>query len=149
MSGSDAREIMVDAIRRELFGPAIGEVKCGTPVDPVKLSYEKLKKGPIYDRQTGQEILFQTDPLHRYGIGVLYPQMPSDWEEGDDETPIPGLGTGEASEDGDQSIQPIQERISDVHETLTDSDDFDLTDANKYKPSAMAISFACLKDTPS
>lgn len=149
MSGSDAREIMIDAIRRELFGPAIGEVKCGTPVDPMGLSRDDLKKGPIYDCQTGQEILFQTDPLHRYGIGVLYPQLPSDWEEGDDETPIPGLGTGEASENDDQSIQPIQEQISDVHETLSDSDDFDLTDANKYKPSAMAISFACLKDTPS
>ncbi|BDR52214.1 DNA helicase [Bombiscardovia nodaiensis] len=155
MSGTEARSIVEDAVRRELFGPKPGERPRGNPLDcsrgkiifPSGTKIENI----YHDQATGEEILTQGDPLHRYGVGVLHPAVftkdrtiddkQSIEETLDEETPIPGLPTDDEdlSDDEVPSRNPALDSTS--SESPEDADDFDLSDANHFKPSAMAISF--------
>lgn len=159
MSGFTARATMEAAVRRELFGPVAGEEPRGNPLDcsSRKLSFEKVEdsRGMWHEHGTGQEILTTLDPLRRYGVGVLYsgpatrgteiieqPGVDGQLVDGEDELPpIQGLSINE----GDEEAPPIRDLdFTDATAPFGDEgDDLDLTTANAYKPSAMAISFQC------
>ncbi|SCG38445.1 helicase-related protein [Micromonospora coxensis] len=148
MTGLQARKVIEDAVRRELFGPQPGEPPAGVPVDcstgTIHFESVEASRGQFHEATTFQEILTQADPLRRYGIGVLYPgassqatTVLSDGVDGDaDVTWVSGLGESEDNPD----VPPI-EIPGTLHQDVADSDDFDLTDANRFKPSAMAVSF--------
>ena len=151
MTGLEARGIVEDAVRRELFGPSDTEAPRGTPLDvssgSVHFSTKDESRGVFHDQETGQEILTRSDPLRRYGIGVLFngaatrgTTAPGTSGEGDDSDVIwvPGLPENEETPDG-----PAIEIKGKLRDDVADSDDFDLTDANTFKPSAMAVSFKC------
>ena len=76
MTGLEAREVIEDAVRRELFGPRAGGPPAGVPVDcsTGMVHFESLEasRGQFHEATTLQEILTRSDPLRRYGIGVLY-----------------------------------------------------------------------------
>jgi hypothetical protein len=156
MSGVEARNKIETSVRRELFGPASTDEPLGKPLDcsggVISFASSEEAKGVFYDGGTYQEILSHTDPLHRYGVGVLYPggvigssSNNSDDNRGeliDEETPIPGLSTQEdeiSIHEDERSNPPISD--ANLCNSVADSDDFDLSDANQFKPSAMAISF--------
>lgn len=148
MTGVEAREIVEAALRRELFGPTGEEVPTGAPIDCSSLSVRFATKveanGQFHDRDTFEEVLTRSDPLRRYGVGILYsggapsnnssPDGRSQSEE--DLIVIPGLPESE-----DNPLQPPPEQRGSLRQDQSDSDDFDLSDANRRKPSAMAISF--------
>ncbi|MEU1994522.1 helicase-related protein [Nocardia gamkensis] len=143
MSGFEAREVVEAAVRRELFGPAHGESPIGMPLDcsgPSLIFRTKDElNGQFHDRDTLEEILTRSDPLRRYGIGVLYgggnsSGSPSKAEE--EPTIIPGLAENEDNPDS-----PPLAINGTIRADEADSDDFDLSDANRRKPSAIAISF--------
>lgn len=148
MTGVEARAIVEAGLRRELFGPAIEEAPQGNPVDCSNLSINFPTKaelnGQFHDRDTLEEVLTRTDPLRRYGIGVLYSggapsgtsSSSTDEDSADDLLIIPGL-----SENEENPVQPPPEQKGNVRQDQADSDDFDLSDANRRKPSAMAVSF--------
>jgi hypothetical protein len=149
MSGLEARAIVEAELRRELFGPADDEEPVGRPVDCSSgtLSFATVEegRGQFHDSATLQEILTMGTPLTRYGIGVLHSGAAiggtaiGDAAEDDlDLTGTPGLAHNEEDPDG----APVEIQGSLRHD-VADSDDFDLTDANRFKPSAMAISFQC------
>jgi hypothetical protein len=154
MSGVQARGIVEAAVRRELFGPAEDEKPPGTPVETssgsVRFGSAEESRGQFHDAATLQEILTHSDPLRRYGIGVLHPGgtakgsslVAASPDTSDvDLTPFVGLAHSE-----ENPKEPVEAEIE-VQQTFrrneSDSDDFDLTDANNFKPSAMAISFKC------
>lgn len=149
MSGVEAREVVERAVRRELFGPISGEVPSGTPVDcsGPSLIFETKDEvaGQFYDRDTLEEVLTRSDPLRRYGIGVLHSggmvygggTSGGSTDAGEEESIIiPGLPQNEVNPER----APV-EIAGTVRQDEPDSDDFDLSDANRRKPSAMAISF--------
>jgi len=76
MTGLEARGTVESAVRRELFGPAIGEAPRGKPLDcssgAVHFETKEDSWGLFHDVASGQEILTKSDPLRRYGIGVLF-----------------------------------------------------------------------------
>lgn len=143
MSGVEAREVVEAVLRRELFGPPPGEAPMGEPLDCSGPSVTFMSKdeaeGQFHDRDTLEEVLTRSDPLRRYGVGVLYsggsPGGSIDVEE-DAPIFIPGLAENEENPD-----QPAVELADRHRQDGVDSDDFDLSDANCRKPSAMAISF--------
>ena len=92
------------------------------------------RQGAVARRETGQEILTESDPLRRYGIGVLYDGA----AVAGDLTWVPGLP--DSDETSDAPVTPAPAALRDDE---PDSDDFDLTDANTFKPRAMAVSFKC------
>lgn len=149
MSGLEARAIVEAELRRELFGPLGSEEPSGKPVDcssgTLTFATAEESRGQFHDGATMQEILTIGTPLTRYGIGVLYSgaaiggtAIGESGEEDVDLTGIPGVARNEEDPDG----PPVEIRGSLRHDEA-DSDDFDLTDANSFKPSAMAISFQC------
>lgn len=141
MTGVQARAIVEAAVRRELFGPAPGEKPLGTPIDcscgNLTFTTKEESNGQFHDRDTLEEVLTRSDPFRRYGVGVLYSGgTPSGDASDDDPTIIPG-----AAENEDNPEQPPPEIKGRLRQDVADSDDFDLSDANRRKPSAMAISF--------
>jgi hypothetical protein len=139
VTGVEARAIVEAAVRRELFGPAPEEKPSGNPVDcsgaTLTFATKDESRGQFHDRDTLEEVLTRSDPLRRYGVGVLYsggtPAGPAD-----DPLIIPGVAENEGNPE-----QPPPELTPRPGQNEADSDDFDLSDANRRKPSAMAISF--------
>lgn len=151
MSGLEAREIIEASVRRELFGPADDEPPTGTPIDcssgTIHFESKEASRGQFHDATTLQEILTQSSPLRRYGIGVLNggatqrgTAIGGDGVETDDTDIawVSGLSDSDETLDG-----PSVEVKGVLRHDEADSDDFDLTDANTFKPSAMAVSIKC------
>jgi hypothetical protein len=149
MTGLAARGIVEGAVRRELFGPVVGEAPRGRALDcssgTVHFETKEDSWGLFHDAASGQEILTKSDPLRRYGIGVLFngaavrgtPAASGSAEAEDtDVSWVPGLADSEEDPEG-----PAVEIQGKLRYDEADSDDFDLTDANTFKPSAMAVSF--------
>ena len=140
MTGVDARATVEAAVRRELFGPAHGETPIGNPVDCSSLvltfATKEESEGQFHDRDTVEEVLTRSDPLRRYGVGVLYSGGAPTAGQAEELLVIPGVATSDENPD-----QPPPEKKVRGRQDEVDSDDFDLSDANRRKPSAMAISF--------
>lgn len=141
MTGTEARDVVDAAVRRELFGPAEGDSPVGVPLDcsgpTLKFESKDELHGQFHDSVTLEEVLTRSDPLRRYGIGVLYSGgTPGDPALQEDFGTIQGLAQNEESPE-----QPPSEVTGRIRQDEADSDDFDLADTNRRKPSAMAISF--------
>jgi len=144
------REDIVAALRAELLGPA----PAGKPLEKTTFADKDESYGPWTDAATGEEILDRA-PLVRYGVGVLYPALPT------------ATGTGGAGDaDLDAAAQAMEQAIADtaivpglsaeeqpdpqalgwegsaggMGDTADDAD-FDLSGANERRPTAMGISF--------
>lgn len=149
MSGLEARAIVEAELRRELFGPLGDEEPVGRPIDcgsgTITFTTAEESRGQFHDAATLQEILTLGSPLQRYGIGVLHSGAAAGGttigESGDANVDLTGIsGVATCEDDPDGPPVEIKGRLS--HDEA-DSDDFDLADANRFKPSAMAISFQC------
>ncbi|MET9047036.1 helicase-related protein [Streptomyces sp. NPDC004362] len=141
MTGEGGRGIVEAAVRRELFGPEPGQQPLGAPIDCSGSKYRFATKeeglGQFHDRDTLEEVLTRSDPLRRYGVGVLS-SGGSAGGTAVDEQPVVIDGAPQSEENPDQ---PPVEVKGYVARDEVDTDDFDLSDANRRKPSAMAISF--------
>ncbi|MCY3662770.1 MAG: helicase-related protein [bacterium] len=151
MSGLEARETIEAAIRRELWGPINDGPPDGTPIDcstgTIYFETREASRGSFHDVTTRQEILTQSSPLRRYGIGVLHPgASPQGSPIGTDDrtTDDADLSWVTGLTDSDEILDgPPVEVKGVLHADEADPDDFDLTDANTFKPSAMAVSIKC------
>lgn len=145
-----------DAVLRSLHEELVGPCPSGKEIDcnaAIQLDDTEAAYRPYRQLGTGEEILQRDAPTKRYGVGVLYPmeapiahgeiesQPPSPDEEID---PGPPSGVSEpltasAIRDCEAIAARAQSRIPEA-----DSDDFDLSSANAYKPSSMAVSLLVL-----
>src|SRR5262249_29679123 len=98
---------------------------------------------------SGDEILQRDSPTKRYGVGVLYPmEAPVPPDELDAQLPPPdeesALQPAENARDtlAPSAVHDCEEIAARAEYRLpeADSDDFDLSSANTYKPSSMAVS---------
>ena len=148
MSGIAARQTMEDELKRELMGPLETAEPRGRPLNlstgVVIFETKEDSRAEFHDAETGEEILTQSDPLRRYGVGILhgggssYHPSSEVFETAD----IPNHGGNWSDADIDRAEVPIGEKSSSGSAEL-DSDNFDLQDANSFKPSALGISFKC------
>ena len=154
MNGSEARAVVESAVRREIFGPIHGDEPLGSPIDcstgSVRFESLEASRGQFHEANTFEEILTQTDPLRRYGVGILHSgaaHKGTAIESADsvnrvaEDLDITWL-QGITQHEGGPNEPPVEVNGVNNHDQV-DSDDFDLTDANNFKPSAMAISFKC------
>ncbi len=142
------RDAVLVALRQELVGPCpLGEdIDCTALIqlDDVGAAYRPYKQ-----LNTGEEILQRDPPTKRYGVGVLYPkEAPIAPEEL--EAHLPPIDEEIGSPQGASDPEPLT--ASAVHDCEAiaaraerslreaDSDDLDLSSANSYKPSSMAVS---------
>jgi hypothetical protein len=144
------RALLLDSLRRELVGPDPRgkELDCKQSV-----TFETVDKsyGPWHQNENGEEVLQRDPPSKRYGIGVLYPAQTLDQDDaGVDalvtqspevpsdsvELPQDDLLTAQARKD----LEDIQHRSS-RSSAEPESEDLDLSSANSYRPSSIAVSF--------
>jgi len=141
------RRLIIDDLRRELVGPApIGEdTDCS---GDVAFSTKEEANRPRRQRGSGEEIVQRDRPTKRYGVGVLYPpEVPSE----DDVSP-------QGADNPDYDVATPTEAVSARRRTRRqtaqpggttteevlpppDADDFDISTANSYRPSSIAVSF--------
>lgn len=137
------RAQLVAALRAELLGPQ----PVGDPIDTVDdLIFPNAADAyrPRHDAATGEEILQRDPPTRRYGIGVLFPLGADDVDEDipqalEPAEPTPPLLSDSAARD----IEAVRDRDEGGDEIAVDDDttDLDLSGANAYKPTSMAVSF--------
>lgn len=155
----DNRDAILEALRKELVGPdPKGEgIDCSTKI---VFSDQQHSYNPRHDRANGEEIIQRDRPTKRYGIGVLYPLgvhdhnaagLPVEIVEGgpsetDDDLEPTAPTTDIINAQARKDIEAIEDRTAGATGE-EDSDDLDLTSANTYRPSSMAISFVA--DLPS
>lgn len=142
------RAAILRCLKEELVGPS----PTGTEIDcTAAIEFEDPKEAYRPRRQagSGDEILQRDHPSRRYGIGVLYPLGSA---VGDElaETGFIGRDASLPEDDrGEDShmANPLEEALDKNKKGLgygaldEESDDLDLSLANSYKPSSMAISF--------
>lgn len=141
-----SREVILQELREELFGPAPAGIQTDPYLDQREQSY-----GPWYQAGTGEEILDRDTPTKRYGVGVLFPwnAQLNDAGELDDEGDEAGEENGnDVTEVGPGDVPPDATLEHDP-ESLgeAETDDLDLSLANVYQPSVMGVSF--LAELPS
>jgi hypothetical protein len=142
------RDTVLRVLREELVGPCpLGEeIDC---TQAVHLETAEAAYKPYRQLGSGQEILQRDSPTKRYGVGVLYPMdalVPPDQLDAQlppiDEAAVPQLSeagreplAASAVHDCETIAARAEHRLAEA-----DSDDFDLSSANTYKPSSMAVS---------
>jgi hypothetical protein len=140
------RRRIIQALREELVGPSPqgNEIDCS---GEIKFSEQEESYGPWKQKGNGEEILLRDTPVKRYGVGVLYPLGAAYETAPEEETAAATAGNPEVSSSEDpltskglKDIEEIEKR-SERGGIEPDVDDFDLTTANAYQPSSMAISF--------
>lgn len=148
------RTVLLDSLRRELVGPDPRgeELDCD---QAITFADTESSYGPWKQKGAGEEILQRDPPSKRYGIGVLYPTQTMD----QDDSGLDVLVTQEAAQPEDiardskddpltsearKDLERIQERVQQRKASSAqenESDDLDLSSANSYRPSSMAVSF--------
>src|SRR5260370_6217228 len=142
----EGRSIILRTLREELVGPSPQgkEIDCSQSIsfDDAKQSY-----GPWRQQGSGEEILLRDPPCKRYGVGVLYPlgTPPEEISQDPiaetltrlDDTQASTFPIGDIVTDrAQQSIDKI-ERRTEILPADPDSYDFDLSQANTFRPSSM------------
>lgn len=137
------RAVILEQLRREL----VGEDPAGTPLDvdkPITFSSWEEYRRPHYQEANGGEILVDQTPTQRYGIGVLFPTEELQDMESAAMEEASGLVEVEqvAQEDIAMSVGVQAVNSATVAAQQDDaSADLDLSPANAFNPSSMAISF--------
>ncbi len=130
------REQVIKALREELLGPC----PSGNPINtshPLEFEQKEDSYGPWIDASSGEEILQRDPPTRRYGVGVLYPR----------ETPQDSVDDGESNlEDQESGSGEVIDSLGSQRRPSSgsdpaDDDDLDLSGANDYRPSSMALTF--------
>ena len=140
------REIVIEALREELVGPSPqGEqIDCsgGVAFAEAGQSY-----GPWIQQDSGEEILQRDPPTKRYGVAVLFPSGTGYDSVSDEEY---AQNDSDDLRNSDSSYTQIadsanssndEQNFETVGGNEAESDDFDLSTSNSYKPSSMAVSF--------
>lgn len=141
------RSVVVDELKRELFGPwqpANPETAKGEPLvlePPVSFETKADAYGPFHEAETGEEILVRDRPTKRYGVGVLYPRESLLTDGNDEDSAVTEEAVPTLSDEPDRPAPPdlALSGAAGVGEPM--DDDFDLSTTSQYRPSAMAVSF--------
>ena len=153
MSHIENRDEITSQLEREVVGPwpAGREIDVEGPI----ASIEPDDRGPYRQAGSGEEILTRESPTRRYGAGILYPARVAD--DGNDARleDAEQVMTSEA-DDGARSVEAIRVADGDVDTRNEhakafeeDRDDFELTSANRLRPSSMGVSLLVELDADS
>lgn len=162
------RTLLLAALRRELVGPdPVPNAKLLAVAQPPIFKDVQEMRGPWIEAESKQEIIVQDAPTKRYGVGVLHPAPPTqggpglqaieagrrddDLIEQDDFAPAEAADVPEGTPDPEGSTAHIKqledvkskvERAMLATEVASNPEEmFDISGANGYRPSGMAVSF--------
>lgn len=136
------RKWLLVRLRAEVVGPD----PAGEPVLPLdpsglpKMTWVDFRKPK---RQiNGEEVLWQDPPGKRYGAGILYPSgVPQAEDTGVPEDVIDPSDEAKAPEFDDKQLSENEKLLARESRQADDSEDYDVTLANAFHPSAIGLSF--------
>lgn len=147
----EVRERVEESVRRSLFGPARSELAEGTRWDGGPINPDLR---PFHQRENGEELLLWASPLERYCVGVLHGREKSASDQEERAASFDNQHVEGVSQSSDLSIP---DEIGQKPAFLTGekqpsnggrsgsesapSDDFDLSGANRSKPTSMGMTF--------
>ncbi|NNB93704.1 helicase [Corallococcus exiguus] len=137
------REKVLASLRRELVGPAPAGKELNLSA-PIHFETRPDSYGPWREQGTGEEVLTGDRPCKRYGVGVLYPMRVPDEELAVSQEPGPSgvdLEGGRTGEGVTEEAQECLEKMANRSGANQGIEDLDLSGANKYRPSSMAVTF--------
>ncbi len=140
------RKWLASKLRAEIIGPDPAGAKLDINLNtiPQRFTWEEFRAPK--KQSNGEEILWQDSPAKRYGAGILYPigvveEVEQVRVEVDTDTNSknegPDLGNN-IDQVNDKYESNEKNRTGGVDESL---DDYDVTLANSFKPSALGLSF--------
>lgn len=134
------REQIIERLQRELVGPDPQGERLDCEGD---VSFDKKEDayGPWRREENGEEILVLDPPTRRYGAGVLYPPEISVEKEEKAESDSLEEVEKESGQSPEEASSSFEELSTEEMSEESPSDDLDLSLANAYRPSSMAISF--------
>ena len=137
----EARAKALSVLQRELVGPD----PQGSPFDPENdVIEEKGAWLPRYQSSNGEEILTRDSPDRRYGIGVIYSKggrAPAQQEVATGDGPPEDAVI---DPDAELTTRQFRDHAESIRSDLGDespSHDLDLTGANEFRPTTMAVTF--------
>ena len=142
------RDTVLQSLLQELVGPhPVGEgIDCTVAI---RLDDAKTAYLPYRQLGTGEEIIQRDSPTKRYGVGILYPrEIPVAPEENEVQVSPTETETKSSQLESisdsltDSAVQDFEKIAGRSGTGLSDgdSDDFDLSAANSFKQSSMAVS---------
>jgi hypothetical protein len=136
------RAWMISKLRAEVVGPD----PAGQPCDlrPASaLTWEEFRKAKR--QMNGEEIIWQDPPTKRYGAGLLYPTGVAEQAEvtrgGTDVPPDQQIEEDERQAVDEKIERTAERKAAKRRFSLEETDDYDVSLANAFRPSAMGISF--------
>jgi hypothetical protein len=140
------RKWLLDRLHAEIIGPDPALANEGVLELDEKCATLTLEQFYAPKRQTnGEEILWQDSPIKRYGAGVLYPAELTDEAQLAEEADSTDINDIEADDKGveiDEMLEKAIENSASKSKVLADdSENYDVSLANSFKPSSMGLSF--------
>lgn len=139
------RKWLASRLRAEIVGPdpAGTSDEFVTKGEGKKYTWEEFRKPK---RQTnGEEVVWQDPPAKRYGAGILFPigviEESEQLRASDDQEESPDIDPGE-NQNVDEKLESRAERkAARSPAALDESEDYAVTLANAFRPSAIGLSF--------
>lgn len=137
------RKWLVSRLRAEVVGPdPSGDPLVVQQGEKTSFSWEEFRKPKR--QPNGEEILWQDPPIKRYGAGILYPigvtdQLEKAGETAEGDSPNGMVGSEENIEEKLEA--EVDKNPKKVKVLADDSEEYEVTLANAFKPSAIGLSF--------
>jgi hypothetical protein len=140
------RKWLASRLRAEIVGPDPSgpEQEFQTTGEQKKFTWEEFRKPK---KQTnGEEVVWQDPPAKRYGAGVLFPigvvEEQEQMRAGDDQKELgSNIDPGE-NQDVDEKLEKRATlKASKISASMDESEDYAVTLANAFRPSAIGLSF--------
>ena len=130
------RTWLLEKLKAEIVGPdpaqngLVLDLDCSEAINLTQKDFYSAKR-----QKNGDEILWQDSPIKRYGAGILFPS------ETTPEIQLAEEANSTEQEERDSVDYDDGKDISITSSGVDESDNYDVTLANSYRPSAMGISF--------
>lgn len=139
------RDWLLNRLRAEVVGPDPSGDVFELKADGIKfLTWEEY--GKPKHQKNGEEILWQDFPTNRYGAGILFPMGLTEFRQMAEEAASTPENLDDTGPGPDIRVDEIQEKkahddFSKVKILADETEDYEVTLTNAYRPSAMGLSF--------
>lgn len=136
------RKWLLERLRAEVVGPdPAGEPVLSLDTSGIpKMSWEEFRKPKC--QTNGEEVLWQDPPGKRYGAGILYPSGLLQAEDsGSTDDGIESTDKAVPPEIDETQLSENEKLLSRENRQADDSEDYDVSLANAFRPSAIGLSF--------
>lgn len=139
------RKWLVSRLRAEIVGPDPADL--GEKISPMEVSkrftWEEFRKPKKLEN--GEEVVWQDPPAKRYGAGILFPVGVMDEQEqvraGEDQQENPYIDPGDGQNVDEKLEKRAERNAARTTASMDESEDYSVTLANAYRPSAIGLSF--------